>query len=107
VVLLEVRPGKVVVAGLVWMSRAVGFPWTTPASSYFCQDRDLEERRGNFLEAREKIRQKKGSSSLSELREEVRQLRLELESVKMELETARVRGFGGDSSRGGPSMDAK
>ncbi|MGH7411326.1 MAG: hypothetical protein ACREJ6_09775 [Candidatus Methylomirabilis sp.] len=43
VALLEVRPGKVVVAGLVWLSRAVRFDWSTPPSSYFCQDRDLEE----------------------------------------------------------------
>jgi len=45
VVLLEVRPGEVVPAGLVSLSRAVKFDWTTPPSMYFCQDRDLEEQR--------------------------------------------------------------
>ena len=45
VTLLEVRPGQVIVAGLAWVSRAVKFDWTTPPSSYFCQDRDLEEQR--------------------------------------------------------------
>jgi len=50
VVLLEVRPGEVLVAGLVSLSRAVKFDWTSPPSSYFCQDRDLEEQRKNAQE---------------------------------------------------------
>src|SRR5262249_2999123 len=47
VVLLEVRPGEAIVAGIAWLSRAVKFDWTAPPSSYFCQDRDLEEQRKN------------------------------------------------------------
>lgn len=50
VVLLEVRPGEVLVAGLVSLSRSVKFDWTAPPSSYFCQDRDLEEQRKNAKE---------------------------------------------------------
>jgi hypothetical protein len=50
VVLLEVRPGEVLVAGLVSLSRSVKFDWTVPPSSYFCQDRDLEEQRKNAQE---------------------------------------------------------
>lgn len=53
VILLEVRPGEVVPAGLVSLSRAVKFDWTTPPSMYFCQDRDLEEQRKNVREAQE------------------------------------------------------
>lgn len=50
VALLEVRPGEVLVAGLVWLSRALKFDWTAPPSGYFCQDRDLEEQRKNVQE---------------------------------------------------------
>ena len=56
VILLGVRPSEVVVAGLVWLSRAVRFDWSTPASSYFCQDRDLEERRRIARERQESKR---------------------------------------------------
>lgn len=50
VALLEVRPGQTMVAGLVWLERAFKFDWTTPPSSYFCQDRDLEEQRKDVQE---------------------------------------------------------
>jgi len=50
VILLEVRPGEVLVAGLVSLSRAPKFDWTGPPSNYFCQDRDLEEQRKNAQE---------------------------------------------------------
>jgi len=50
VVLLEVRPGETMVAGLVSLSRAPKFDWTGPPSNYFCQDRDLEEQRKNAQE---------------------------------------------------------
>lgn len=50
VVLLEVRPGEVLVAGVISLSRALKFDWTAPPSSYFCQDRDLEEQRKNVRE---------------------------------------------------------
>jgi hypothetical protein len=52
VVLLETRPGEVVVAGLISLSRTVKFDWTTPPSNYFCQDRDLEEERKNAEEVK-------------------------------------------------------
>ena len=54
VVLLEVRPGEVLVAGLVWLSRALKFDWTVPPSGYFCQDRDLEEQRKNVQEEQQR-----------------------------------------------------
>jgi len=60
VILLEVRPGEVIVAGLVWLSRAVKFDWTSPPSSYFCQDRDLEEQRKNTLEYQQSGGQESG-----------------------------------------------
>lgn len=55
VVLLEVRPGEVLVAGLVSLSRALVFDWTAPPSSYFCQDRDLEEQRKKAQEEQRRM----------------------------------------------------
>jgi hypothetical protein len=55
VILLEVRPGEVLVAGLVSLSRAPKFDWTGPPSNYFCQDRDLEEQRENAQEEQKRM----------------------------------------------------
>ena len=107
IVLLEVRPGKVLVAGLVWLSRAVKLDWSTPPSSYFCQDRDLEERKKIFREAQERKREEEGTLPLIQLEKRVQQLRRELEAVRIELEAARPRSFIGDVNRQGPNVDAK
>jgi hypothetical protein len=56
VVLLEVRPGETLVAGIVSLSRAVKFDWTGPPSNYFCQDRDLEEQRRNAQDEQRRTR---------------------------------------------------
>jgi len=61
VTLLEVRPGETIVAGLIWLSRPVKFDWTTPPSSYFCQDRDLEEQRRTTREEQERSKQQNGN----------------------------------------------
>jgi hypothetical protein len=50
VALLDVRPGEALVAGVISLSRSIKFDWTAPPSSYFCQDRDLEEQRKNAIE---------------------------------------------------------
>jgi hypothetical protein len=55
VVLLEVRPGETLVAGLVSLSRPPKFDWTGPPSNYFCQDRDLEEQRKNAQDEQRRI----------------------------------------------------
>lgn len=104
VALLEVRPGEVLVAGLVWLSRAVRFDWSTPASSYFCQDRDLEERKKLFREIQERKWEREEKLPLMQLKEQVQQLKRELDAVRSELEASRSQG---DVSRQGLSMDAK
>jgi len=107
VTLLEVRPGKVVIAGLVWLSRAVRFDWSSPPSSYFCQDRDLEEQRKVFSERQEKKREENETALLMQLKEQVQQLKRELEAVRVELEAARSGPFVGDLKHRGGSVHAK
>ena len=47
VVLRETDPGVEVIAGLVWLSRALELPGSVPASDYGCFDRDLQEDRAD------------------------------------------------------------
>jgi hypothetical protein len=91
VTMLEVRPGKVAVAGLVWLSRAVRFDWTSPPSSYFCQDRDLEEQRKDFLEKQENRREENEAAALMQLKKQVEELKGELDALKREREGTRSR----------------
>jgi hypothetical protein len=96
VALLEVRPGEVVVAGLVQLSRTLVFDWTTPPSNYFCQDRDLEEQKRVVREEEERRREEEGKRLSIGLEKQIQQLRRELDAVRLELEAARSRLFVGD-----------
>ena len=89
VTLLEIRPGKVIVAGLVRLSRPLVFDWSTPPSSYFCQDRDLEEQRRmareeqqNEREEQQKKWEEKERALVIQLRERIQQLQRELDAVR-------------------------
>lgn len=90
VALLEMRPGETLVAGLVWFSRTVRFDWTTPPSSYFCQDLDLEEHKRNARAEQARTRDAETMLQLAQLEEQVRQLRRELDAVRFELELSKV-----------------
>ena len=92
VALLEVRPGETLVAGLVWLSRTVRFDWTSPPSSYFCQDLDLEEHRKKAREEQKRTLDAEATRlQFAHLKEQIRKLQQELDTVRFELETARTR----------------
>jgi len=107
VALLDVRPGQVVVAGLVQLSRVVMFDWSTPPSSYFCQDRDLEEQKRMAREEQERNLEEKGKLLFIQLKKQIQQLGRELEAVRLELERTRSRSFVGDVNHQSRDMDAK
>jgi hypothetical protein len=108
VALLEVRPSELLVAGLVWLSRALRFDWTTPPSSYFCQDRDLEEQRRYFREEKERMKSEETwKQEFIELKGQIQHLMRELEKAKFDLETASSRSLVGGAPHESHDVDAK